>query len=190
MSLTTKLVGIDPSQRHIGLCLRSGTEVIFRQVNPKAKDILTCGQELYEGVLQFIVDHDACQADFAIERQLSVGAQSSSLMYHMQMKTLEVLYTVRAKRGAIVMPLPVQLQSYVYHKHGLKPSKKATPYVDLYRDLTGDQRRLSIHCVDAYFLTELAREVKAGTWEYKLPYRETALHPWGIQNERGDKEVS
>lgn len=181
-SSTIDILGVDPSQRHTGLALLRGSDKDFYEIKTGTEDVLTSAKTVRREFREFVESHSCNRVALCVERQLVLGRQTSSLMFHMQMNLLQVIEEIWHHPRQFVMPLPNQLQSYIFHRHGLKPGKAASPVVNLYKKLTGDQRRVSIHCVDAYFLGQLGREVLKGTWEYNLPRKEPPQVPWSIAN--------
>jgi hypothetical protein len=175
-----KFVGIDPSLRHTGLCLREGAEFLFDEIKTEGEDVLTASKTIRARFRDFIKKNNAQDAVFCQEKQLSVGGQSSSLMFHCQMNMLEVIKE-QGQNPKLVMPLPIQLQSYVKKRHGA-PAADGRPYVEHFKRTMYRPQRISIHCVDAYYLTRLGEDVIEGTWRYPLPSNEQALIPWGILN--------
>lgn len=177
--MAISILGIDPSQRHTGLCLLRDKPIFF-EIKTGSQDVLTSARTIRREFRDFILKNNAENDALCIERQLVMGGQSSSLMFHMQMNLLEAVKQLWGEPEQLMMPLPNQLQSYVYHRYGLKPTKAGGPIVQLYKDLTGDKRRISVHCADAYFLCLLGREVLNGEWSYNKPTKEPAQVPWRI----------
>lgn len=175
------ILGIDPSQRHTGLCLLRETGPTFHEIQTEGLDVLSSAkkvkQELHDWLYQNC-DPEHIEA-FAPEKQLSVGGQSSSLMFFMQMAILEEIGNIR-QNPCLIMPLPIQLQSYVKKKYHAPVSGR--DYVDFFKKSTGYRGRISIHCVDAYYLAKLAQDVLGGSWRYKKPSKEADLTPWEITN--------
>jgi len=174
-----KFVGIDPSLRHTGLCLREGAEFLFDEIKTGKQDVLTSCKQIRADFRAFLKKHGASNAIFCIEKQLSVGGKSSSLMFHCQMNMLELIKETGATQ--IVMPLPIQLQSYVKKRHGA-PAADGDPYVKHFQATMNWPHRISIHKVDGYYLTRLGEDVVNKKWRYNLVSAEQALHPWGTIN--------
>lgn len=174
------IIGIDPSQRHTGLCLLTKAGPVFHEIKTEDADVLTSAAILRKGLREFISGNNAATAAFALEKQLSVGGQSSSLQFHFQMMVLEVIKQA-SSNPTLIMPMPIQLQSYVRKQHGCTNPKGRT-LVQHFQRTTGHNRRISEHCVDAFYLAKLGQDVLAGVWRYKLPEREAPLIPWRIRN--------
>lgn len=181
-----KFLGIDPSQRNTGVCLRDGADFTFTTIKTGSMDVLSSARHIRREFRAFVKANGAEDAFLSIERQLSVGGQSSALMFHFQMNMLEMVKQLWGWRNPdleLCMPLPGQLRSYVYHKHGIPTSYKDGQIVAHFKETTGYKPRVSIHCVDGYYLTRLAEDVLKGEWKYKLPSKEAALIPWRIRND-------
>lgn len=180
MSLTTDILGVDPSQRHTGLCLLRGAEPIFHEIKTGKEDVLTSARTVRREFRAFVHEHQCQDAALCIERQLVMGGQSSSLMFHMQMNLMEAVKQLWGHPQQLMMPLPNQLQSYLYHRHKIPTSASDGAIVKFFKEHTGRNKRISIHCVDAYFLAQLGREVLKGDWKYKQPSKEPAQIPWRL----------
>lgn len=175
-----EIVGIDPSQRHTGLCFLREAEPVFHEIKTEAQDVLTSAATLRKGLREFIKDNKAENAVIAMEKQLSVGGQSSTLLFHMQMNVFEVIKQLQSE-PTLVLPLPIQLTSYIKKQHKGDTSS-ASSIVAHFKDTTGWKGRISQHCVDAYYLALLGRDVLSGVWSYKLPSNEAPLTPWRTTN--------
>lgn len=173
-------LGVDPSQRHTGLCLRGAGLLAFDEIKTEGMDMLSSARYIRQRFIAFVRQHNAENATYAIEKQLSVGGQSSSLQFFVQMNVLEAVRYLNPE-PTLVFPLPIQLQSYVKKVQNV-PSHKGREYVAFCKKQIGHPGRLSEHCVDAYYLTRLAEDVMARRWWYKLPESEAAVIPWRIEN--------
>lgn len=174
-------VGIDPGQRHTGLCFLTEAGPEFHEIKPENEDILSCLTKVRADLTKWLYDKGSNPTLIAIERQLSVGGQSSSLLFAVQMTILDVVTRFSGMPATLVMPLPIQLQSYIKKRHGGDISS-ARATVEHFRQQLKWERRISQHCVDAYYLARLAKDVHEGTWEYKLPSKEAKLFPGVILN--------
>ena len=174
-----KRVGIDPALRHVGLAVvEDGKEPVFHEIKAKG-DVLTAAAVVQRGLLEFFGFHGPFDL-WCIEKQLSVGGRSSALMFYMQMLTARCIERID-RNPRMVAPLPVQLQSYIRKRHGI-PADPASQMVRGFQEQFNYQRRISQHCVDAFFLTELGKDVLAGEWYYKPPSKEQPLFPWEIEH--------
>lgn len=172
--------GIDPSQRHTGLCFYGGGPTYFNEITTEGLDVLSSGLTIRRSLIAtFRALEGGTTAAFCVEHQLPVGGQSSALLFHIMMCVLEAINHVNPN-PTILLPLPIQLQSYVAKRHG-SPTK-GRPYVEQFQRTFGHTGRISQHRVDAYYLARLAEDVANGTWEYKLPSKQAALTPWSITN--------
>lgn len=179
-------VGVDPSQRHTGLCFLKGegAEPSFHEIKTEGLDVLSSMHKLRTDFKSVLVREgvEKGKAVFSVEKQLSVGGQSSSLMFCMQMVVLEVVHEWFPEGNyQVVAPLPIQLTSYIKRIHGIDISS-AGSIVRGYQKATGRTKRISQHCVDGYFLARLAIDVCKGEWSYNLPTKEAALVPWSTKN--------
>jgi hypothetical protein len=189
------VLGIDPSQRHIGLCFTAESILSprFRELKPEG-DLLTCYQTLKNSLIYELSFLDPYDDLVCVEKQLSVGGQSSGTMLVMQNAVHEAIQDWLSRRVSkyrdlnfqLVSPLPIQLQKYIRDMIGFK-GKTNGELVSFFKQQTSVAGRVSIHCVDAYYLTRLARDVRRGLWRYNLPSKEHPLHPWKILN--GDVDV-
>lgn len=176
------ILGVDPSQRHTGLCLLRGSQPTFYEIKTGSEDVLTSSRTIRRE-FRSIVKEESCQdVALCIERQMVVGGQSSALMFHMQMNFMEAVKQLWTIPDPLFMPLPNQLQSYIYHVHGVHPKEKDSFLVNHFKKTTGYKGRISIHCVDAYYLARLGQDVHRGAWQYKIPSNEPAQIPWRITN--------
>lgn len=176
----TEIVGIDPSQRHTGLCLLREAGPIFHEIKTEDQDVLTSAGTLRRELRTFLRENKAEKAIICMEKQLSVGGQSSTLLFHMQMNVLEVVKQFNDD-PTLIMPLPIQLISYIKKKHGGDTTSAGT-IVAHFKNTTGWKGRISQHCVDGYYLARLGKDVLSGVWSYKLPSKEAPLHPWRTTN--------
>jgi hypothetical protein len=120
-----------------------------------------------------------------MEKQV-VGGHSSLLLFYVQMAILATIKGfMTVKPVEIVMPLPIQLHSYMKKMHGIDYASKSTIVAGFKRNHSSQswaQKRISSHLVDAYYLARLGNHVRAGKWRYKLPSNEEPLVPWKIMN--------
>lgn len=173
------MIGIDPSLRHTGLCFLQGAEAIFYEIKTEGLDVLSATRKIKKEFLLFWAE-EAALSDVCIEKQLSVGGQSSALMFYVQMAILEVIAENGPTR-AVLMPMPIQLQSYVKKRHAC-PSPEGRALVKHFQETCNHPKRISQHCVDAYYLARLGQDVLAGVWRYNLPSNEQPLTPWKTVN--------
>jgi len=82
---------------------------------------------------------------------------------------------------SLVMPLPIQLKSYITKMHGIDTTSKSSIVAGFKKQMDWS-KRISSHKVDAYYLTRLAEDVLLGRWRYKLPSKETNLFAGTILN--------
>lgn len=185
MKEPTNYLGIDPGLRHTGVCLlREEAAPTFYQINTNKMSVLEAANYLKLEFRNFCETYGLLgDTVFCVEKQLSVGASMSALMFHVQMQITQAIaeFVPAESPPKMVSPLPVQLTSYM--KRMGVPTKPDSATVRHFKETTGHHRsRVSIHCVDAYYLARLAKAVIAGTWKYKLQKKETRLYPWEIIN--------
>ena len=175
-------IGIDPSQRHTGLCVLRNSGPSFFEIQPDQPNILECMDQLSNEFSSWLCQNYRTGDQICIERQLSMGGQMSSLMFLVQMVVLSCI-----KRHAplqemrLVMPLPIQLKSYMSKVHGIDTKKKSY-IVAAFKEQLSWSERISSHKVEAYYLARLAEDVLLGRWQYKIPSRETNLFEGTILN--------
>jgi len=178
-----KFVGIDPAQRHTGLCiLQPDTAPLFYEVKT-TEDVLTSSQKIRGELQVWLWERVAMdEATFAVEKQLSKGGHTSALLFFIQMTVLEVVQGFfREREPRVVMPLPIQLTSFMKKRYGV-PIGSAAEAVGHFKDTYKYSGRISQHCVDAFYLAQMAREVEAGEYGYPLPSKEAPLVPWRTLN--------
>lgn len=172
------VLGLDPGQRHVGLCLLplGGGPPLFNEVTTDKADIYTSGVIIDTGLRQWF--SSLPRPDLvSIERQGSAGA-SSQLMFLMMYIALRVVYETWPGID-ITSPLPNQLKSYARHKYNIMDLSKSG-LVKGYKSINKTAARISSHKVDAWFLARLGQDVLAGTWKYKQPANELPLTPKAI----------
>lgn len=177
-----RVVGIDPAIRHSGLCFfKPGAEPQFRQVNTDTNQDMVTSVDEVEAEFTKLFTQMAGKVDvFAMERQLSVGAQSSAMQYLAQVTIMRLAWNI-LKPKHVVLPLPGQIISYARQVLGFSTGS-ASQIVRSFKEFTGHEGRISQHCVDGWLAARLALDVLAGKWEYKLPSKEVQLFPGIITN--------
>lgn len=186
-----RVIGIDPSQRHTGLAdVCPGSHPAFHEIKPTG-DMLSSARQIVAELEEFLEQNAHPSTLYAIEKQLSVGGQSSSLMFYMQMTVLDTIGRFVVEKFQVkpvfVMPLPIQLKSYMKKAHGFniaKPSTIVASFKKKYDGAEWAQGRISQHKVDAFMVALLAMDVMEGDWSYPLPSKEAALIPWEIVCQR------
>lgn len=170
-------IGIDPSQRHVGVCvLGEDLKVVeMLEIAPKAP-ILESAVEIRDGMR--LVCKKYPHAMYSMEKMMP-QATNGALLFYIQMVILEVIAEHTSKR--LAHPLPIQLRSYMKKLLGAVPDNK-TATVQGFKRLTSFKGRVSSHCADAYFLARMAEEVKAKRYSYKLSEVELPLMTWGVMN--------
>jgi len=104
-----------------------------------------------------------------------VGGESSSLRFADQLLILGCIHHYAPhEEMRLVLPLPIQLKSYMTKVHGIDTKNKSS-IVAGFKEQTGWKGRISSHKVEAYYLALLARDVSLGSWRYKVPQKETKL---------------
>lgn len=183
-----RILGLDPGQRHVGVCIREGADSFYCQVDTSTEPVVESTFLIEEGLARVV-----CEAKrtgpievVCLERQISTGAKASALMFCMMITALRVLRK-ELPDAKMVMPLPIQLMSYM-KKRGV-PTANASSIVRHHRETEAPSKRLSQHQVDAFYLTKAAEEVILGTWEYKLPTTEKAPGAFAItwRSENGEQ---
>lgn len=143
-------------------------------------DLTTAGRFIKDKLRPILTPMKGKVPTLCFERQLSVGAEASAMQFAAQMMLLDFILDI-VEPTNILMPLPTQLKSYIKKVHHGDTSNK-TGIVRTYTDSHAHKGRISSHCVEAYYLCRLARDVLDGRWRYNLPSKETALIPGTIIN--------
>jgi len=180
------VVGIDPSLRRTGICwLRGGKVEGWNEIQPEQPDLLSSFSHI-EGHLHDLFWEWRVHEDepplFGVEKQLSVGGHTSSLMFAVQMLVLRVIKT-NFPDVYIAHPLPIQLKSYIKKRTDIQGKATAGEIVRAAKasgDFVNYEGRFSQHVADAYFLAKLAEEALEGTFEYNLSKKEIPIHPWKL----------
>ena len=168
-------IGIDPSQRHTGLCLLTGTEPSFYEIQPKHDNILDCLEQNSEELASWLCRNYHSGDLICIERQMSTGGQMSPLLFCVQMGVLSTIkHHAPSQEMKICLPMPIQLKSYMKKVHYLDIKNKTT-IVAGFREAMDWKSRISSHKVDAYYLARLAKDVSLGSWRYTKPSKEAKL---------------
>jgi len=165
--------------------MRGGKVEGFNEIQPKEPDLLSSFSNI-EGHLHDLFWDWRVNEDepplFGVEKQLSIGGHTSSLMFAVQMLVLRVIKT-NFPDVFIAHPLPVQLKSYIKKRSTITGKATASEIVraalatDDFSNFTG---RISQHVADAYFLAKLAEEALEGTFVYNLSRKEIPIHPWKL----------
>jgi len=173
------IIGIDPSQRHTGVCILGGQQKI-----DKAFDIKTDGLSILDSVKrlrgelrQLFLQYPT--ATYSVEKMMP-SARSGALLFYVQMALLEELVSVNAT-PALAHPLPIQLKSFMIKRFGFDPSTK-TAIVEEAKKHSGYSGRMSSHMADAYFLARMADEVINHRYSYPLSKVELQLFTWKVIN--------
>jgi len=180
------VVGIDPSLRRTGICwMRGGKVEGWNEIRPDQPDLLSSFSHIEGHLHDLMWDwrvHEDEPPLFGIEKQLSVGGHTSSLMFAVQMLVLGVIKT-NFPDVNLVHPLPIQLKSYIKKRSDIKGKATASEIVRAALatdDFSNYPGRISQHVADAYFLAKAAEEALAGTWVYNLSKKEIPIHPWKL----------
>jgi len=105
-------LGIDPSQRHTGVCLvdygPAGTKC-FWEIKTGNDDLLTSGAGVFTKMENLLREIPPSETIIGMERQIS---RSSPFLFYVQMQVLAVIHSwAFPHTPKIILPLPVQLQS-------------------------------------------------------------------------------
>lgn len=196
------VVGIDPSQRHTGLCLlREGeTEPRFYEIQTGTQDIMTSSIIIEQELKHWMRFLNCLDTVFCLEKSVS-GGFTSALLFHVQMVILKTIeqwpfYAAPSPCGVkpsvarvrLVWPLPVQLKSYMQKMCGVQGVSKEAIVARCKQMVPSYKGRMSSHKADAYFLARLGKAVIEGRWSYKLSEKELRILPneqWEIINGNG-----
>jgi len=170
------IVGLDPSQRHTGVCV----------INPELKiieayDIKTDGMNILEAGLYIraqlgILMDKYPRALYSVEKMMP-NARNGALLFYVQMILLEEMEKRTTKR--LCHLLPIQLKSFMKKLTGKVPDSKSE-IVNAAKVLTSFRGRMSSHMADAYFLARAGDQVLSGQYEYNLSEVELPLYNWEI----------
>lgn len=183
-----KVVGVDPSQRHTGLCLMDetlSTVPVFYEIQTRGSDLLTSIQKIRKEFTNWLDENtELDDVVFSMEKMPS-GARGHQVLLPVQLALFEVVQSrYLLQQPLLVNPLPVQLKSYMWHRFKIKSqTANKSEIVKAFRDQFGNAYgvgRISSHCVEAFFLTKMAVEVLQHTWSYNKPEKELRLHPWEV----------
>lgn len=172
------IVGIDPSQRHTGVCILDQHLKVL-----EVFDIVTGATPILESGIMIrdqigILFKKYPDALYCMEKMMP-GATCGPLLFYVQMIILESMAEHTSKR--LVHPLPVQLRSYMKKLLGKVPENK-TATVQGFRELTSFKGRVSSHCADAYFAARMGDEVVNNRYSYRLSEKELPIMSWGVIN--------
>lgn len=173
--------GIDPGQRHVGICSLVGADPHLYQIDTVREEVYPSFKIIRRGMIDLLRQFPE-PALFVIERQGSSGF-SSQVLYSMMISILDAIYYVYPE-AKLALPLPIQVQSYAKHVHKADITN-ASSMVESYRRVTGDNSRVSQHKVDGYFMARMGQDLLAKTWGYKLPARELPIINGRVENGRG-----
>jgi len=176
------ILGIDPAQRHTGMCLlKTDSTYLFHEIKT-TEDVLSSTRQIKKEMVEWTRDNCSSPESltYSLERQLSVGGYTSALQYHFQVTVLEGIAYLSGNYARLVFPLPIQLKSYIKKLGG--DIKSPSTIVRSFKKLTGYKGRISQHCVDGYYLARLAEDVILGKFQYKLPSKDYKIVPWEIMH--------
>lgn len=178
-------LGVDPGLRKTGLArYEEGQPIEFQEISTNASNLLGETAEIRAGFRNWLNSKDGRPFWFTMERQLSTGGESAALMFHVQMLLLEEFEDWTQQQiyePKVSLPLPVQLRSYMKRRWNVDLTN-GTSVVKSYKEITKRPGRISKHCVDAFFLTQMGKDIFSGNFHYKLPTKELTLVPWEILN--------
>lgn len=174
-----RIVGIDPSQRHTGICvLGEGLEIQASfDIKTEGLTILDSGVFLRSELAKLFARYP--DALFSVEKMMPT-ARSGALLFYVQMLLMEELLKV-SSTPRLVHPLPIQLKSYMQKEFKFVPKNKVD-IVNAAKYHSGYVGRMSSHMADAYFLGRLAHSVVTGGFKYALSAKELPLSNWKIIN--------
>ena len=176
-------IGIDPSQRHTGICImRTPEDYVLSQIDTTVKDDLATSVKIIRRELRKGLFGDTeipfDQYAFGIERMIP-GAMTSPLMFAVQTIVYdEILDFFGEYVPSFTTPYPVQLKAYMSRHHGVDIKNKKTGIIQGYKRITGDEARVSSHRAEAYFLARMAQDVIEGRWSFKQKPQKLRMFPW------------
>jgi len=181
-------LGIDPSQRHTGLCLldEDASRAVFRELKTKDSDLYTACQQLRSDFQATLIQWVGLgEVIVGFERQIS---RASPFLFHVQMELLEVLAEyLKWQKSGIILPMPSQLRAYMRDAHKVNITNKSST-VNSFKKQVNYKTRISSHCAEAYYLARMAKDVYEGVWQFKRS-RERPIIPWQeVGLEHGTKD--
>lgn len=197
------VVGIDPSLRHTGLALDRGPgqPPVYHEIKtgsiPVVEAVRFIRAELTEWLCGLGLDREMEQLRhpvrppgkarivWALEQQMAQADVNGWLMLTVQVAVCEVIQAQSVGQVQMVAPYPNQLKAYIRRAHGVNPRTKSEIRYGQRRILrervkSGEVPLVSSHKAEAWFLTQLARDVLAGRWSYKQSPVKVKVFPWQI----------
>lgn len=170
------IIGIDPSQRHTGVCILDKDLSIVQ-----AYDIVTGSVPLLESgiivreMLGVLFDQYPT-ATYSVEKMMP-SARNGHHLFYIQMVLLEELAQRTNKR--LIHPLPIQLKSFMKSLLGTVPETK-TDIVKAAKQLTSFPGKMTSHVADAYFLARLGDRVLNNNYKYNVSRIELPIISWEV----------
>ena len=182
------VVGIDPSLRHTGLALdRKGQPPVYHEIKTGAATVPEAIGILREEFAAWLHEVVGPTADvvWALEQQMAQADINGWLMMLTQCAVCEVIHGSTVRPVQMVAPYPNQLKAYIKRMHGVSTGSKTEiryGHQRIIRDLVQSEKvpLVSSHKAEAWFLTQLARDVLDGQWSYKQSPLKVRVFPWPI----------
>lgn len=186
------LIGIDPSQRHTGICvIVDGGEPIFHEIAPSLEEcpvlldsLLYLRRETRNFLATYFDRSQSSTTEVLLGMEKQVGGGNMSMTLFSAQMTIWGVFQAFLPPNSILLvnPLPIQLKSYMRKRFGVDLENKSA-IVESFKKQYGtshnvDLKRISSHKVEAWYLTQMAKEVKNGTWAYTPPSKEKPLVTW------------
>lgn len=187
-STTDLVIGIDPSLRHTGLCLDRGTEPpVYHEIKTGRAPVVEAMGDIRRSLASWFREQgvDREPAIWAVERQLAQGDVNGWLMMLAQVAVCEAILEEAVGAVQMVAPYPNQLKAYISRIHGVKTDSKTQirlgqREIMRRRSQSGEAPLVSSHKAEAWFLTQMARDVLAGRWSYMQSPVKVRVFPWPI----------
>lgn len=182
------VVGIDPSLRHTGLVLdRRDQPPVYHEIKTAGVSVTEALGDIRRAFWSWLsaLGLDREPVVWAMERQLAQGDVNGWLMMLTQCAVCEVIYGASVGEVQMVAPYPNQLKAYIKRMHGIATrSKTEIRYghrkIIRARVQSADVSLVSSHKAEAWFLTQMARDVLAGRWSYQQTAVKVRVFPWPI----------
>ena len=167
------IIGIDPSLRHTGVCVRNTTDskapLYTYEVKtgklPVIESASAVADELptfFDSINQYMWPASTV---ICVERQIpNAPGSSAAIQFYMYLIVIEVLdnYFNYMREKFIITPFPMQLKKYMRVKHGVKEVSRKGSITERFKELTG--LRSSSHIAESWFMTMMAEDILKQNW--------------------------
>lgn len=166
------IIGIDPSLRHTGVCVRNTTDpnnLYTYEVKTGKLPVIESAWAVTDELTTFLntINQYIWPAStvLCIERQIpNAPGSSAAIQFYMYLQVIETLdcYFNYLREKFIITPFPMQLKKYMRVKHEVKEVSRKQSIIDRYKELTG--RYNSSHIAESWFMTCMAEDILKKNW--------------------------